>query len=112
MNEAKMGAQLPKTEAANGLHSIAPELLAEPHRLRFAVVMIDCGHVDTEYEIDEFGERYTTTVPRARIRAVEPLHGREAAQAEMLMHDARGRRTGRPSLPLNFTVDDIAGSGE
>jgi hypothetical protein len=109
VNEAKIGATLPKTREANGLHSIARELLAEPEDVHYAIVALDCGGVAVEYKWNDFGERYSETIPRARVRAIEPLSGDEAALARRLMDEARGVRTGKPVLPLDFTVGDVTG---
>lgn len=109
MTEAKIGAALPKTDDANGLHSIAVQMLAEPTQIRYAVIAIDCGGVTTDYKFDDYGERYTEVTPRARIRAIEPLSRGDAAMAERLMLQARGERTGKPGLPLDFSVADVAG---
>jgi hypothetical protein len=109
MTEAKIGAALPKTSDANGLHSIAHRLLEEPSQIRYAVIAVDCGAVSTEYKFDDYGDPYTEVTPRARIRAIEPLAGSDAAMAERLMHQARGERTGRPALELDFSVADVAG---
>lgn len=110
MQQAKIGAALPKTSEANGLHTIATSLLAKPEQIRFAVIAIDTGGVQTDYKFDEFGERYEETVPKARIRAIEPLHGGDADAAAHLMAQARGERLGRPVLPLDFTPRDITGA--
>jgi len=92
--EAKIGAALPKTEHACGLHAIAAALIAEPEAVRYAVVRLDTGKVETKYEIDEEGERYEVTVPSARIRAIEPLSGADAEHAARLMDAARAERMG------------------
>lgn len=47
--EAKIGAALPKTEHANGLHAIAAELIAEPERVRYAVIRFDTGKIETKF---------------------------------------------------------------
>ncbi len=109
MTEAKIGAALPKTASANGLHLIAAALVADPEKIRYAVVVLDCGKVTTDYKFDDYGDRYEEIVPHARIRAIEPLFGGDAAVAERLMLQARGERTGKPALELDFTVADVAG---
>ncbi|MGH6656557.1 MAG: hypothetical protein ACRDVE_15300 [Actinocrinis sp.] len=109
MEEAKIGSTLPKTDSANGLHSIARELLAEPEEVRYAVIAVDCGGVATRYKWDDNGERYTETIPAARIRAIEPLKGADANAAARLMNGARCARTGRSMLPLDFDVRDVTG---
>jgi len=108
---AKIGAALPKTEGANGLNRIAPDLLAEPEEIHYLIVAVDCGSVNTTYKADEFGEPFTETIPSARIRAVEPLADGDAKMARRLMEQARGERTGRPALPMEFDVADVTGSG-
>jgi YD repeat-containing protein len=109
VKEAKIGATLPKTIEANGLHSIARELLGEPEEIHYAIIAIDCGGVATEYKWDDYGERLTEVIPRARIRAIEPLGGDDARLAKRLMDQARGEHTGRPALPLDFNIADVAG---
>lgn len=92
--EAKISATLPKTEHGNGLNAIAPDLIAEPEAVRYAVVRLDTGEVQHKYEIDEEGERYEVLIPKARIRAIEPLDGAAAEQAARLMDAARAERMG------------------
>jgi hypothetical protein len=106
---AKITARLPKTEGANGLNKIANDLLAEPEGIHYLIVAVDCGSVNTTYQVDDFGEPYTETVPSARIRAIEPLDGGDAKVAKRLMDQARGERTGRPALDLEFDVSDVTG---
>ena len=101
-SEAKINATLPKVSDRNGLHSIAPQLVTDPEALRYAVVLLDTGSVQTSYEIDEFGERYEVVVPSARIRAIEPLDGADARAAARLMDTARGARMGE--LPYLATA--------
>jgi hypothetical protein len=98
-SEAKIGAALPKTSHGNGLHAIAGSLVTDPEQVRYAIVRLDTGKVETSYEIDEEGERYEVTVPSARIRAIEPLAGQAAAEAARLMDAARAERLGE--LPFH-----------
>lgn len=93
-SEAKISAALPKTDHGNGLHAIAAELIAEPEKARYAIVRLDAGSCETKYEVDEEGERYEVTVPKARIRAIEPLTGAAAEEAAILMDAARAERLG------------------
>lgn len=102
--EAKIGAQLPKTRHANGLHSIAGDLIAEPEAVRYAIVRMDTGKVETTFEIDEEGERYEVVIPSARIRGIEPLAGDAARQAARLMDAARAERLGE--LPYHAIAAD------
>ena len=106
---AKIGAHLPKTEGANGLNRIANGLLAEPEEIHYLIVAVDCGSVNTTYKVDDFGEPFTETIPSARIRAIEPLTEGDAKMARRLMEQARGERTGRPALELEFGVADVTG---
>ncbi len=98
-SEAKIGAALPKTEHGNGLHAIAQDLIASPEAVRYAVIRFDTGEVQHKYEIDEEGERYEVLIPKARIRAIEPLTGADANAAHRLMETARADRMGE--LPFH-----------
>lgn len=107
-SEAKIGAQLPKTEHGNGLHSIAASLVADPEAVRYAVVRFDTGKIETKFEVDQEGERYEVTVPHARIRAIEPLAGAALEEAAILMDAARAERLGE--LPYHaIAARDRAG---
>lgn len=102
--EAKIGAALPKTAHGNGLHAIAADLVDNPERVRYAIVRLDTGSVETTYEIDEDGERYEVTVPKARIRAIEPLTGHgDISAAAQLMERARAERLGE--LPYHAVTE-------
>jgi hypothetical protein len=92
--EAKISATLPKTEHANGLHAIAADLIDSPEAVRYAVVRFDTGEIQHKFEIDEEGERYQVMIPKARIRAIEPLTGTDADAASRLMDAARAERMG------------------
>jgi len=108
-SEAKISATLPKEDGPNGLHSIAGQLAREPEGLHYAVVLLDTGKIERKFEIDEFGDRYEVEIPHARIRAIEPLDGPDAASAAHLMATGRARRTGGRVLPL---FGDVAPTGE
>lgn len=102
--EAKIGAALPKTADHCGLHAIAPAMVSDPEKLRYAVVLLDTGSIETTYEISEFGERYEVIVPKARIRAIEPLAGHgDISAAAQLLERARAERLGE--LPYHAVSD-------
>lgn len=108
MAEAKIGAKLPKTEDACGLHDIAPEMVAHPERLHYVVLLIDTGKTEIKHEISALGDRYTLRIPHARIRAIEPLiDASDVATAMRLMEHARGDRMGGTAPPL-FTTSGLA----
>lgn len=110
-DEAKISATLPKTGHGNGLHAIAPQLVSDPEKVRYAIVRFDTGAIDHRFEIDEDGERYEIEIPKARIRAIEPLTGHgDISAAARLMDRARAERLGE--LPYLATASGVHGGGD
>lgn len=108
--EAKLSATLPKTADANGLHSIAADMVRNPEGLHYAVVLLDTGKTEVRHQIDEWGERYDEAVPHARIRAIEPMASATAsATAAQLMDGCRATRQGGGKVPLFGIGDAVSG---
>jgi hypothetical protein len=94
MSDIKLGGTLPKGDA-NGAAAIAADLIAEPHRFKVLLMIVDCKKVTTDHDNGE-------QVPTARIRRVEAVLSQDLPQAEAIMRRSMEKRTGRVILPLNL----------
>jgi hypothetical protein len=94
MSDIKITGTLPKGDA-NGAAAIAADLIAEPHRFKVLLMIVDCKKVTLD---NDSGEQ----VPTARIRRVEAVLTQDLGQAEQIMRRALEKRTGRVVLPLSL----------
>lgn len=94
MSDIKISGTLPKGDA-NGAAAIAADLIAEPHRFKVILAIVDCKKVTTDNDTGE-------AVPTARIRRVEPVLPQDLPQAEQIMRRALEHRTGRVVLPMGL----------
>ena len=94
MSDIKISGTLPKGDA-NGAAAIAADLIAEPHRFKVLIMIVDCKKVTSDVDTGE-------SVPTARVRRVEPVLGQDLPQAEAIMRRSLEQRTGRVVLPLNM----------
>lgn len=80
----------------NGLPSIADALVEDPKGLHVAIVLLDAGRLITSVDDD-------STLPVARIRAIEPIaQGPDADELRRLLRRAVEKRTGQTELPLDL----------
>lgn len=100
----KLAAALPKGNG-NGLAALAPELIAEPHRVHVVVALIDCKKVTIDADT---GDSEAT----ARIRRVEVIPAEDRELAGNLLRRAFERRTGQTVLPFDLEEDVIAAFGD
>lgn len=94
MSDIRLGGTLPKGDA-NGAAAIAADLIAEPHRFKVLLMIVDCRKVTTDNDTGE-------AIPTARIRRVEAVLPPDLPAAEQLMRRALEKRTGRTVLPLGL----------
>jgi hypothetical protein len=94
MSDIKISGTLPKGDA-NGAASIAADLIADPHRFKVLLMIVDCKKVTTDNDTGE-------AVPTARIRRVEAVLPADLPQAEQLMRRALEKRNGRTMLPIGL----------
>jgi hypothetical protein len=94
MSDIKITGTLPKGDA-NGAAAIAADLIADPHRFKVLLLIVDCKKVTTDNDTGE-------AVPTARIRRVEAVLGQDLPQAEQIMRRSLEKRTGRTVLPLGL----------
>ena len=92
MSDIKITGTLPKGDA-NGAAAIASDLIAEPHRFKVLLMIVDCKKVTTDHDSGE-------QVPTARIRRIEPVLPQDLTTAEQIMRRSLEHRTGRVVLPL------------
>lgn len=94
MSDIRLKSALPKGDA-NGAGVIAADLIAEPHRFKVLIAIVDCPGVTTNFDTGE-------TVPNARIRRIEAILPADLKFAEQIMRRALEKRTGRVVLPLDM----------
>lgn len=94
MSDIKISGTLPKGDA-NGAAAIAADLIAEPHRFKVLLMIVDCKKVTTDHDSGE-------AVPTARVRRVEPVLPQDLPVAEQIMRRSLEHRTGRTVLPLGL----------
>lgn len=94
-----LSSKLAGNDEFNGLDAEVDDLLAEPTKLRVAVVVYDVSKI-TE-TITKEGE--DPRIPTVRIRKFEPLGpvGEVPDSITMTLAAAHERRTRRPALPLD-----------
>lgn len=94
MTAIRLRGSLPKGDA-NGVDHIAPDLIADPHRFKVLMMIVDCSGVAMNYDTGE-------NVPTARIRRIEAVSPADLKFAEQIMRRALEARTGRVVLPLDM----------
>src|SRR5262250_1318276 len=94
VSDIKISGTLPKGDA-NGAAAIAADLIADPHRFKVLLMIVDCRKVTTD---NDTGEQ----VPTARVRRVEAVLPGDLPQAEQIMRRSLEKRLGRVVLPLNL----------
>jgi len=97
MAETALGGALPAGDA-NGLDALAAGLVAEPHRLRAVLVLLDCAKI---VQKTDSGERIAV----ARVRRIEAILGEDFGAAERLIRRSLEKRTGQTVLPLDLEDD-------
>lgn len=93
----KLASGLPGGDA-NGLVSIARDLIDEPHTVHVVVALVDCKKVTTDNDSGE-------SVPTARIRRIEVIGERDKDLAAKMMRRALEERTGKVVLPFDLEED-------
>lgn len=94
MSDIKISGTLPKGDA-NGAAAIAADLIADPHRFKVLMMIVDCKKVTIDHDSGE-------QVPTARVRRVEPVLVQDLPAAEAMMRRSLEHRTGRVVLPLSM----------
>ena len=98
MSTANLNGWLPN-DRANGLADIATDLIAEPGRVRTAVILFDTAKITTKVDT-------RTRTATARIRHFEPiLESEDEIAADRLLRAALRRRTGSDELPEGLGLD-------
>lgn len=91
----RIAGRLPKQADRNGVAPLAADLIADPKRMRLAVVAFDVVR-----RIEDEDDGTTTSV--IRILRIEPLAGRAERTGQKLLAEAATARTGD-----TLTGDDI-----
>jgi hypothetical protein len=94
VSDIRISSTLPRGDA-NGAAAIAADLIAEPHRFKVLLMIVDCRKVTTDHDSGE-------QVPTARVRRVEAVLPPDLPAAEQLMRRSLEKRTGRTVLPLGL----------
>lgn len=80
----------------NGLAAIAHALVDDPSAVHVAIVLLDCSKMIVSTDDG-------STLPTARIRAIEPIaEGPDAHELRRLLRRAVEKRTGMTELPLEL----------
>jgi len=94
-SSVRLAAALPAGDR-NGLAAIAHALVDDPSSVHVAIVLLDCSRLTTS--VDD-----GSTLPTARIRAIEPIsEGPDATELRRLLRRAVEKRTGMTELPLEL----------
>lgn len=100
----KIASALPSTVAANGLHVIERQLVADPDETHIIIAVIRTKAITTTLDADGADK-----VPTAKIVHIEPITGAGSlGVARELLVEAHSTRTGMQTLP--FERED--GEGE
>lgn len=94
MSDIRLKSALPKGDA-NGASVIAADLIADPHRFKVLIAIVDCSGVSVNFDTGE-------SIPNARIRRVEAVLPADLKFTEQIMRRALEKRTGRVVLPLDM----------
>ena len=99
----KLASSLPGGDA-NGLVSIARELIDSPHDVHVVVALVDCKKITTDNDSGE-------VVPTARVRRIEVIGETDRDLAAKMMRRALEQRTGKTVLPFDLEEDLRAAFG-
>lgn len=99
----KLAGGLPGGDA-NGLVSIARQLIDSPHDVHVVVGLVDCKRTMTDNDTGEI-------VPTARLRRIEVIGDNDRDLAAKMMRRALEERTGKTVLPFDLEEDLRAAFG-
>jgi hypothetical protein len=99
----KLASSLPGGDA-NGLISIARELIDSPHEIHVVIALVDCKKVTTDNDNGE-------VIPTARIRRIEAIAATDKGLASKMLRHALELRTGKTVLPFDLEEDIRAAFG-
>ena len=99
----KLASSLPGGDA-NGLTSIARDLIDSPHDVHVVVALVDCKKITTDNDSGE-------VVPTARVRRIEVIGEADRDLAAKMMRRALEQRTGKTVLPFDLEEDLRAAFG-
>jgi hypothetical protein len=99
----RLNSSMPKGEA-NGLDSLARELIDSPETVHVVVALVDCKAIKTDIDTGDIE-------PTARIRRIEPIKGDRDLIAKV-MRRAMEERTGKTVLPFDLEEDMRSAFGE
>lgn len=100
----KLASSLPGGDA-NGLVSLARNLIDSPHDVHVVVALVDCKKITTDNDTGE-------VVPTARIRRIEAISDDDKGLAGKMLRRALETRTGKTVLPFDLEEDIRAAFGE
>ena len=100
----KLASSLPGGDA-NGLVSLARNLIDSPHDVHVVVALVDCKKITTDNDTGE-------VEPTARIRRIEAIAGDDKALAGKMLRRALESRTGKTVLPFDLEEDIRAAFGD
>ncbi len=93
----KLQGTLPKGQA-NGLASIANQLVGEPDKLHVVIAIVDTKKITTDCDSGDL----EATV---RVRRIEPIVGDDAEKAAVFLRRALEHRTGQTTLPIEIEAE-------
>lgn len=93
----KIAGRLPQGDA-NGMDSLARQLIDDPHEVHVLVVLVDCKKTTTD---NDTGDVEAT----ARIRRIEPILDDDKDLAAKMLRRAMELRTGKVVLPFDMEED-------
>jgi hypothetical protein len=88
----KLASALPKDNDLNGLNALSRKLVDDPETEHTIIAVIDCSKIET---IVDTGD----VEPTVRILRVEAVNDASKKDAEAMLADALGKRTGKSVLP-------------
>ena len=98
MKAVKLSGVLPEGDA-NGINSLARDVLDDPEALHLVIAVISTDHITHSVRDGE-------SQPTMRFMRIESVGEQDSAEALRLMKRAYGRRTGQEMLPIALE-DDI-----
>lgn len=93
----KLAAGLPKGEA-NGLATLARNLIDQPEDIHVVVMLVDCKKISTDVDSGD-------VEPTARIRRIEAVLAEDHAVAAKMLRRSLESRTGKTVLPYDLEED-------
>lgn len=100
----KLSTQLPG-ESGAGLHQLAEELIADPHKVHVVIALIDCKETKTDQDSGEI-------TPTARIRRLEVVDAQDRSVVQRMMARAAEVRSGQTMLPFDLEAATTAAFGD